>query len=164
MQIRLKVGAFVVREPAGLPAELLLFTHVDIPEAPIQIPGGSIEPGEDPYAAAQRELHEEAGVGTLPPIRPLGVSEVPSIANANEVLRRHCYLFDGTGLPDHWIHTVTGAGQDNALRFEYRWHRIVPGFTLTGDLNSFLNPSALPELYAAHTLRPGSPLDASAIR
>lgn len=145
-----KAGVFVIRpKPDGSgPAELLLFTHVDSPDAPIQIPGGSIDPGEDPFVAALRELKEEAGVGPIPRIRPLGVSEDASISNTDVVLRRHCYLLDGTGLPNHWVHIVTGAGQDNALRFEYRWHRVTADLKLTGDFNYFLNSTAIPELYA----------------
>lgn len=149
MKIIPKVGAFVVRKKADGSAELLLFTHVDFPEAPIQIPGGTMEPGEEPLAAALRELFEEAGIGPLPLLRQLGVSEVPSVVHEGALLRRHCYLFDGSGLPDHWVHRVTGSGEDEALRFEYRWHRIAPDFRLSGDLGHFLNPSHLPELYAA---------------
>ena len=156
MKTRLKVGAFVLRPRAHAPAELLLFRHVDFPDAPIQIPGGSIEPGEEPYAAALRELHEEAGLAALPLIRALGISEciLPAWADLPErINRRHCYLFDGAGLPDEWQHLVTGEGDDRALRFAYSWHRVTPGFTLSGDLGHFLTPTAIPELYA-----PGSRL------
>lgn len=31
---------------------LLLFVHVDFPEAGIQVPGGTVEPGETPIDAA----------------------------------------------------------------------------------------------------------------
>lgn len=169
MNIIRKVGAFVVRRPTGDgPAELLLFTHVDSPDVSIQIPGGGIEPGEKPVMAALRELREEAGIGPLPVIRALGMSEMTSMVQPGAVVRRHCFLFDGAGLPDHWIHTVTGQGEDCALRFEYRWHRIATNFALWRDLNFFLTPKHIPELYApvtrSHsptaTIRSATPADA----
>jgi 8-oxo-dGTP pyrophosphatase MutT (NUDIX family) len=53
-----KVTVFVVREaPGGM--ELLLIQH---PYAGIQLPAGTIEPGEAPEAAALREAHEETGL------------------------------------------------------------------------------------------------------
>jgi len=146
-----KVGAFVVRARAGRPHELLLFTHIDFPDAPIQIPGGGIEPGESPEAAVGRELREEAGLTGLPLMRRLGVSEHPW---QNTLLRRHCYVFAGDGLPEHWVHTVSGNGEDHQLRFEFRWHVITADFKLSGDLGLFLKPAYLPELYGAE----GAPL------
>ena len=148
MKIIRKVGIFVIRKNAGQLAELLLFTHVDYPDAPIQIPGGSIEPDEDPLLAAKRELAEESGLVGLPLLRYLGVSEADSTSVPKAVQQRHCYLFDGSGLADHWVHTVEGIGEDLGLRFEYRWHVISPEFRLVNDLGYFLNPVAIPELYA----------------
>ena len=140
-----KVGAFVVRGQARGPHELLLFTHVDFPDAPIQIPGGSLEPGEDPAAGVRRELYEEAGLTGLPLLRKLGISDVPW---QGTLFRRHCYVFDGASLPERWVHTVSGDGVDRQLRFEYRWHTVAVDFQLSGDLGFFLKPEFLPELYS----------------
>jgi len=41
---------------------LLVFIHPDAPEAGIQVPAGSVEPGEHPSTAARRELEEETGI------------------------------------------------------------------------------------------------------
>jgi 8-oxo-dGTP pyrophosphatase MutT (NUDIX family) len=147
MKLVNKVGLFVIRNRRGSRAELLLFTHLDYPEAPIQIPGGTIEPGEQADAAASRELHEESGIASLPLIRQLGISLVESTVDPDVTLRRHCYLYDGTDLPDHWVHHVTGDGEDQDLRFAYRWHAIDRDFHLSGDLDYFLNAEAIPELY-----------------
>ncbi|HUS27505.1 MAG TPA: NUDIX domain-containing protein, partial [Kofleriaceae bacterium] len=56
-----KVTAFVTCEREGRP-HLLLFEH---PLAGVQLPAGSIEDGEEPIAAALREVAEETGVSGL---------------------------------------------------------------------------------------------------
>lgn len=144
----LKVGAFIVRPARDGGHHLLLFTHPDFPEAPIQIPGGTVEAGEAVEAALDREILEETGLTGLSVLRKLGVSEVPSIANESEVLVRHCYLLEAPpDVTESWIHVVAGNGLDEGLRFAFGWHRIEPGFTLTGDLGYFLSPEHLPEIY-----------------
>jgi 8-oxo-dGTP pyrophosphatase MutT (NUDIX family) len=53
---------------------LLVFEHVDFPEAGIQMPGGSVEPGETFTEAAIREAREETGISNLILAEKLGVS------------------------------------------------------------------------------------------
>jgi ADP-ribose pyrophosphatase YjhB (NUDIX family) len=67
-----KVTAFVIRT-ANERAELLLFEH---PYAGIQIPAGTVEPGEMPEAAVVRETHEETGLRDVAIDRYLGMQEV----------------------------------------------------------------------------------------
>ncbi len=67
-----KVTAFVTRMVNGR-RELLLFQH---PYAGIQIPAGTVEPGEAPDAAAIRETHEETGLRDVAIDQYLGVREV----------------------------------------------------------------------------------------
>lgn len=52
-----KVTAFVVTRDE--PRHLLVFKH---PTAGLQLPAGTVEPGEAPVAAAKREVWEETGV------------------------------------------------------------------------------------------------------
>lgn len=148
MKSVLKVGAFIIRPNGSGFHDLLLFTHVDHPEAPIQIPGGTVEADEAIEHALHREIEEEAGLCGLAIARKLGVSSLPSGARADVVLERHCFLLRApAGTPDEWLHTVKGQGVDRALRFHYRWHTVSPGFTLAGDLGWFLSPRHIPELY-----------------
>ena len=57
MRPLLKVTAFVIT--ASTPHHLLVFKH---PMAGLQLPAGTVEPGEHPVAAASREVNEETGV------------------------------------------------------------------------------------------------------
>lgn len=56
-----KVVSYVVRD-----RQLLVFSHDDIPleVVGVQVPAGTIEPGEQPEVAAVREVLEETGVRT----------------------------------------------------------------------------------------------------
>jgi 8-oxo-dGTP pyrophosphatase MutT (NUDIX family) len=67
-----KVTAFVTRV-VNSRRELLLFQH---PYAGIQIPAGTVEPGEPPEAAAIRETHEETGLRDVAIDQYLGVRDV----------------------------------------------------------------------------------------
>jgi ADP-ribose pyrophosphatase YjhB (NUDIX family) len=161
MKIEARVGVFVMRKCtasyAASGAELLLFYNVGDPDARMQIPGGPIASREEPYAAALRQLYRKAGIEFLPLIRPLGVFEADSKLVPNALSRRYCYLFDGAGLPDHWVHDVekmplyNDQGLDNhgGLQLAYRWRDIGADFRLRGDLNYFLNADAIPELFEA---------------
>jgi 8-oxo-dGTP pyrophosphatase MutT (NUDIX family) len=60
LTIRRKAFAYVTSGP-----RLLLFTHPEHPEAGIQVPAGTMAPGEAPAAAALREAREETGLTAL---------------------------------------------------------------------------------------------------
>ena len=65
--LKRKAFAYITWEHA-----LLVFRHVDFPEAGIQVPAGSIEPGESAEAAALRETFEETGLADFMLVAPLG--------------------------------------------------------------------------------------------
>ncbi|MBZ0294856.1 MAG: NUDIX domain-containing protein, partial [Anaerolineae bacterium] len=54
--------------------KLLVMIHPNEPEAGIQVPGGSIEPGEEPLVGALREASEETGLEGLEVVSLLGES------------------------------------------------------------------------------------------
>ncbi len=53
----LRPGAYVVLKRG----DLVLLTHQSEPEPEVQLPGGGIDPGENPVAALHREVLEETG-------------------------------------------------------------------------------------------------------
>ena len=59
-----------------------------------QMPQGGIDPGEEPYQAALRELHEETGVSSVSLI-----AEAPDEAGARELVRRSREPLDALGSP-----------------------------------------------------------------
>jgi 8-oxo-dGTP pyrophosphatase MutT (NUDIX family) len=68
-----KVTALVMR-PSARGDELLLFRH---PYVGIQIPAGTVDPGETPDAAVLRETHEETGLREVSIVGYLGAQEAP---------------------------------------------------------------------------------------
>ncbi len=114
-----KVLVYVVRAGAA-EAEVLVFAHRHAPEAGLQVPAGTVEPGEAPEAAAFREVAEESGLTSAQ------VRLVRKLAEAFEpewqIVQRHAYLFAPVAdLPAHWSHTVAGAGEDQGMVFDYDW-------------------------------------------
>ena len=68
-----KVTCFITRSK-NKGTDLLLFRH---PNAGVQIPAGTVEPGEAPEAAAIREAAEESGLPGLVLLRYLGERNEP---------------------------------------------------------------------------------------
>ncbi len=52
--------------------QLLVFREPDFPEVGVQVPGGTVEEGEDIEAAARREFVEETGLDAPALFAPLG--------------------------------------------------------------------------------------------
>ncbi|NJD59918.1 MAG: NUDIX domain-containing protein, partial [Anaerolineae bacterium] len=68
-----KVTCFITR-PGNNGTQLLLFNH---PHVGVQIPAGTVNPGEDIQAAACREAAEESGLDSLVLVRLLGEADDP---------------------------------------------------------------------------------------
>jgi 8-oxo-dGTP diphosphatase len=127
--MRHKVLAYVLR-PCATGTELLVFAHRDHPDAGVQVPAGTVEPGEDVEAAAVRELMAKVTKADEPA--------------ADQIQRRHVFAFEpASPLPDRWNHSVRGAGEDAGLVFEFYWAPISPGLTLAGGQERFLHQLAL---------------------
>lgn len=148
VRITVRVAAYIIRQNHQGLYELLLFRHPDCSEAPIQIPGGGVEPQESLEAALHREILEECGLSELMVLRKLGVAQICWRQPRKLVSHRHCFLLQATqATPDVWEHCVQGDGMDAGMKFSYFWHRPATDFRLPADLGYFLYSEYIPELY-----------------
>ncbi len=87
--------------------ELLVFQHAGMPEASLQVPGGTVEQGETPIEAVAREVLEESGL-------PLdGWQSVVTLETGGR--RWHCFATaPADPLPDSWSWEPAG-GNDNSV-------------------------------------------------
>ena len=116
----LKVLAYVTRVREGV-LELLVHQHRDAPEAGIQVPAGSVEEDEEIESAVVRELAEETGIRDATMVGCIDVYEWLNPAT-ERWQRRHVYHLSANGTrPDHWLHRVSGVGEDQDMFFVCRW-------------------------------------------
>ena len=140
MKVVHKAVAALVRD-RGLGSELLVFRH---PLAGVQLPKGTVEPGEAYAAAALRELHEESGLHLALKPQPIGVWHRSKAADANKdrQLEKHVWHIFALKLrhklPDHWSHTAVGSPAEEGLIFEFFWRPLGP------DLHRELHPLFVP--------------------
>lgn len=97
--------------------EVLAFRH---PFAGVQVPKGTVEPGEPLADAVLRELHEESGIAL--DARPLSIGTWDRKFGPLEVHRWHLFALPApAGLPDSWTHIATGSVEEEGLAFAFRW-------------------------------------------
>lgn len=104
---------------------LLVMTHPDHPEAGIQVPGGSIEPGEEPTVGALREACEETGLEAtgLEMAGLLGAAEFIH-TRINEIHQRYFYhLRCTTAPPATWRHYefTPSDGSPAPIALDFYW-------------------------------------------
>jgi 8-oxo-dGTP pyrophosphatase MutT (NUDIX family) len=104
---------------------LLVFRHVEFPEAGIQVPGGTLDAGETPAEAVQREAREETGLTTLVLKKYLGKSEyrVPGTRPPETILRHFFHFTSPPDAPGTWQHAELhpSDGSSAPILFEFFW-------------------------------------------
>lgn len=104
---------------------LLVFRHIDFPEAGIQVPGGTMEVGETPEAAVLREVHEETGLQGLVLRKYLGEEEyqVPGKEPEETIAHHFFHLSSPPHVPDTWQHKELhpSDGSPAPILFEFYW-------------------------------------------
>ena len=141
--IKRKAFAYITRGN-----RLLVFEHVDLPEAGIQVPAGTINKGESPDDAVLREAHEETGLSLLTVHRFLGaVQRDMNDYGIDEV--HHRYFFHLTcddQTPETWQHVESQRSDGGPpVRFRFWWVAL---------------PDGVPDLIADHDYKLGE-LDAN---
>ncbi|MEW2071159.1 NUDIX domain-containing protein [Streptomyces sp. NPDC007346] len=116
---RIRVAAYVIRRHPS-PA-LLVFDHVDAPEAGTQVPAGGVGPGEERARAVLREVAEETGLTGSTVVRQLAVEDRPHPVTG-QPRRTTFFLLDAPpDAPEAWEHRVHGDGVDAGMRFACRF-------------------------------------------
>jgi 8-oxo-dGTP pyrophosphatase MutT (NUDIX family) len=123
---------------------LLVFEHVDFPEAGVQVPAGTVEPGEAPDAAVLREAHEETGLEGLTRQTFLGYRR-RDMADVGIDAVHHQYFFHlhcATPYPETWRHAemFPSDGGTEPIRFVFYWVNLRDAArVLTGDHGALLD-------------------------
>ena len=104
---------------------LLVFRHPE--DGNMQLPKGTIEPGESPDVAVRRELLEESGIDYAGALHPLGTLDRECEAGVEGNTHRHpqlwhLFLMRAEGaLPETFAHTATGSPEEEGLVFLFSW-------------------------------------------
>lgn len=108
---------------------LLVFDHPA--DGGMQLPKGTVEPGETPEQAVRRELLEESGIDFRGELSSLGTLDRDCEAGVEGNLRQHVqrwhvFLMHTVDLlPETFEHVATGSPEEEGLVFAFRW--LAPG-------------------------------------
>jgi 8-oxo-dGTP pyrophosphatase MutT (NUDIX family) len=133
-----KVVAYITRR-----GSLLVFEHTQFPEAGVQVPAGTITPGEIPEKAILRECSEETGLTDFMEPVFLDIQEFTTMHRGTpERIRRHFFhVICNQDTPERWTHMEMdpSEGPPGPIEFEFYWVKMpadVP--ELSGDLGIYL--------------------------
>jgi 8-oxo-dGTP pyrophosphatase MutT (NUDIX family) len=101
---------------------LLVFRHVDFPEAGIQVPGGTMETGEDAAKAVLREVEEESGLTGMRVNAFMG-NDVYLEAPNKKLVRHFFHLIWSKDTMESWRHYehTPSDGTPGPILFEFFW-------------------------------------------
>lgn len=116
-----KVVAYIVRD-----GRLVVFVHADderLDQSGLQVPAGTVHPGELPEVAAVREATEETALGGLAVERYLGVAEYDARPCRDELHIRHFFWLSvgQREVEPEWYAEERGDGDTEPVRFRLYW-------------------------------------------
>jgi putative (di)nucleoside polyphosphate hydrolase len=132
-----KACAYVTRGGS----EVLVFEGPD--HDGLQIPKGTVEPGETPREALYREVVEESGLATFGDVERLVTDVWTRRESPPKRYVRHFYRVPVHEPRDAWTHTVTGTGAERGSEFTFSWFDLGTDARFALDLDDYLD--ALPE-------------------
>lgn len=110
-----KACAYITRESTG---ELLVFKGPEYEHW--QIPKGTVEPGESPIDALQREVFEETGLVDIDVFGRLR-TDIWERRSGQKLYMRYFFHARTTEPRDEWVHSVTGDTDEHGQEFRCRW-------------------------------------------
>ncbi|MFC7096269.1 NUDIX hydrolase [Halobaculum marinum] len=87
----------------------------------LQIPKGTIEPGERPRTAVFREIREESGLATLSSVEKLATDVWTRRESPPKAYVRHFYHAEVHEPRDEWVHVVRDGGAEHGSEFSFSW-------------------------------------------
>lgn len=136
-KLKNKALAYITRQTkTGI--ELLIFAHRDYPEAGLQVPGGTLDDGEDPLTGMLREVKEEAGLENFSQVVLLG--ETTYVAKGKEEIHARSFFqltFEEVSKTS-FVHTVSVGEEDKGLVFLYRWVPLVDLPELAAEMGEMI--------------------------
>lgn len=141
LPVRHKAYTYILRKKNAR-HQLLVFDHVDFPEAGAQVPGGTVEPGEDFAMAAQREAFEETGLnGLVLECALCSVQRDMRGVGLEEVHHRHYYyLTCPVDVKESWIANEMSPsdGSEGPIALHFYWVDLNVLPALLGGLDEML--------------------------
>jgi 8-oxo-dGTP diphosphatase len=124
--------------------KLLVFRHTQFPEAGIQVPGGTVEPGESPRDAVLREVHEETGLTEIEVCAFLGECDLDLSPYGRDLVeKRHFFHLEFRGeAHETWLHYEQhpSDGSPAPIESEFYWVTLPEGIPeLSGGQGEFLS-------------------------
>jgi len=116
---------------------LLVFRQPEAPTQGVQVPGGSIEPSEDPLQAAVRETREETGLLDLETQAYLGCAKYElKVDPGPPHLRHYVHLTCAARREQRWVWTERASGSRGAVR--ELWWEPLQSVTLDWEMDALL--------------------------
>lgn len=105
----------------------------------LQIPKGTVEPGEVPREALCREVVEESGLATIEGVQHLVTDVWTRRESPPKRYVRNFFHVPVHESRDAWTHTVTGSGAERGHEFEFSWVDWTTDAAFALDLNDYLH-------------------------
>lgn len=110
--------------------QLLVFRQPDHPEAGLQVPAGTVEPGEELLAAVHRELEEESGLSAFDEVVRLASYRIDMRPfGKDEIHERHVFALRHLGnAPQAWRHWELHSSDGRPpIALDLSWHDLRAG-------------------------------------